>query len=576
MPSRHERKPEGPIPWRRIRALKWTPTLWTQAVAYLQDDTVPASKSASGVSRFKRNLKWFTLGYTMGEPQSGNSSSSKTTATATATRATATTTPTAHILLLDLERSRTYRVVPEDQVQQVLAHAWSDVKTNAFRGVNSFYERLSRETIGVTKQAVRAFVKRQEVQQRSLRATNTMSGLQTRVVKPLRPTHPFQWFQIDLIDVSALSNSNDKATFLLTVLDIFSKFLYVRRLKNKTGALIADTLQDVFLADGAPQILQSDNGPEFRNEHMDTLCERWEIKQRHGRPYKPSTQGAVERVNQTIKQAIEKYLLQQGAGAKRYIDVLHFLVFSYNTTQHSTTKYTPFEVHKGRDATLSALLTAVESNGDAEDESNVEETQQKPAPIDDMRDFKRVQDVKSSERTELVRERISKHADKMIERSRSRPAWTTPINVGDYVRIDTAASGQRPSAPGNKRKGPKWSKEVYTVTRVLVTRSESKSSRHSEPEYELDKAPKQRYFGHELQPVEARSSQEKSERKEPEDLHFGARFNSEQHIRGLAKRPIVPAAEGPADQDEQIGLEPREPRPARNRKGVTRFIQIYY
>jgi hypothetical protein len=72
--------------------------------------------------------------------------------------------------------------------------------------------------------------------------------------------------------------------------------------------------------------------------------------------------------------------------------------------------------------------------------------------------------------------------------------------------------------------------------------------------------------------VEASSDQNAGEGAVLQDLQFGAR----EHIRGLTKRPIVPATEGPADQDERIASEPREPRPARNRRGVTRFIQVYY
>lgn len=54
-------------------------------------------------------------------------------------------------------------------MQAVLARAWSDPKTNGFRGVNSFYERLARETLGITKAHVREFVRNQEVQQIQVR-----------------------------------------------------------------------------------------------------------------------------------------------------------------------------------------------------------------------------------------------------------------------------------------------------------------------------------------------------------------------------------------------------------------------
>lgn len=46
-----------------------------------------------------------------------------------------------------------------------------------------------------------------------------------------------------------------------------------------------------------PKILQSDNGDEFVNEEVASLCTFRKVAFIHGRPYKPSTQGSVERAN---------------------------------------------------------------------------------------------------------------------------------------------------------------------------------------------------------------------------------------------------------------------------------------
>src|SRR6185312_1395611 len=249
----------------------------------------------------------------------------------------------------------------EDEVQSVLQRAWSDIRTNGFRGVNSFYERMARETLGITKARVREFVRNQELQQLQVRSA---AERRPRVVKPLRPERPFHWWQMDLIDMSKYARSNHGTRFLLTILDIFSKFLYVQPLKNKTAAVVAEALQSVLLADGSPEILQSDNGPEFVNEFMTQLTQRWNMRLKHSQPYKQSTQGAVERVNQTLKQAIFKYL--RNHATNKYVDALPFLVLSYNTSQHSTTQRTPFQVHRGREFALSVLEPEADSETELE------------------------------------------------------------------------------------------------------------------------------------------------------------------------------------------------------------------
>ncbi len=42
-------------------------------------------------------------------------------------------------------------------------------------------------------------------------------------------------FQADLVDMSAYSKENDDIKFLLTCIDVFSKYAWARPLKNKTG-----------------------------------------------------------------------------------------------------------------------------------------------------------------------------------------------------------------------------------------------------------------------------------------------------------------------------------------------------
>jgi transposase InsO family protein len=50
----------------------------------------------------------------------------------------------------------------------------------------------------------------------------------------------------------------------------------------------------------APDRLHSDNGLEFTGKVL-RLCRDWGVKQVHGRPYRPQTQGGVERLGQTAK-----------------------------------------------------------------------------------------------------------------------------------------------------------------------------------------------------------------------------------------------------------------------------------
>jgi hypothetical protein len=101
------------------------------------------------------------------------------------------------------------------------------------------------------------------------------------------------------------------------------------------------------MTEGTPQVLRTDNGKEFRNADMEELGERWGVDLRSGQPYKSNSQGAIERDNETIRSSIFNYLRDRET--KKWVDKLPFLVYTYNTSVHSTTKTTPFQVHRRRD-----------------------------------------------------------------------------------------------------------------------------------------------------------------------------------------------------------------------------------
>ena len=51
--------------------------------------------------------------------------------------------------------------------------------------------------------------------------------------------------ECDLVDVQALKTHNDGYKYLLTVIDVFSKFLHVVPLKSKTGKDVSSAFHSV-------------------------------------------------------------------------------------------------------------------------------------------------------------------------------------------------------------------------------------------------------------------------------------------------------------------------------------------
>ena len=71
--------------------------------------------------------------------------------------------------------------------------------------------------------------------------------------------------QADLIDTQRLKKDNDSYSYLLTVIDVFSKHAWVVPLKNKSGTTLVVAFYQIFAEGRKPPKLQTDKGTEFFN-----------------------------------------------------------------------------------------------------------------------------------------------------------------------------------------------------------------------------------------------------------------------------------------------------------------------
>ena len=132
------------------------------------------------------------------------------------------------------------------------------------------------------------------------------------------------------------SKYNDGYTFLLLVIDVFSKYGWVVPLKNKTGETVANALKNIF-KERKPEKLWTDKGREFYNKDVKGLVEIHSTENEE-------KSSIVERWIRTMKEKMWKYFTDNNTYT--YIDILPELVEDYNNTVHSSTKFTPVEASK--------------------------------------------------------------------------------------------------------------------------------------------------------------------------------------------------------------------------------------
>ena len=98
----------------------------------------------------------------------------------------------------------------------------------------------------------------------------------------------------DLIDMQAFSRDNHGIKYLLTVIDIFSKFVWIIPFKRKTGQEAAKAFSRI-LKERRPSKVWVDKGREFYNKDVQKLVEHYSTENEE-------KSCVIERFNRTIKE----------------------------------------------------------------------------------------------------------------------------------------------------------------------------------------------------------------------------------------------------------------------------------
>ena len=148
---------------------------------------------------------------------------------------------------------------------------------------------------------------------------------------------PYELFAVDLMDLPRSRKGNK---CILVGIDLFSKYGYAIPLKSKKSAVVARALESRVLAatPRTPKTILSDNGPEFRGGPFHDLLQRYGIAHDNSVPYVPSTNGAVERLNQTLRSRLATVCHND---TRNWDKKLFEVIAQYNRSPHSETQKAP-------------------------------------------------------------------------------------------------------------------------------------------------------------------------------------------------------------------------------------------
>ena len=176
---------------------------------------------------------------------------------------------------------------------------------------------------------------------------------------PLQPIHaslPFDHLALDLIGPMPLSDGG--FNYILTIVDVATRFTILRPLQTKLASEMVETLFKIMCDFGLAKIIQSDNGKEFSNQLMREFMNLCKSAQRFLTPYHPSANGLVEKMNHSVIQTLKKML---DGVEHEWVQRLPAVQLMLNTKVNQTTGSEPFSLMFGRMANLRKDYTHVRS-----------------------------------------------------------------------------------------------------------------------------------------------------------------------------------------------------------------------
>ena len=144
----------------------------------------------------------------------------------------------------------------------------------------------------------------------------------------------------DLADMQSLNKYNKGIKHLLCAIDLFSKYVWVVPIKDKSGVRTVDAFQKI-ISEGRrkPNKIWFDKGSEFYNNSF----KKW-LKDNGIEMYSIHNEGKsvhAERFIRTLKNKIFKHMAAISKNV--YFDVLDDIVSKYNNTVHRAIKMKPID-----------------------------------------------------------------------------------------------------------------------------------------------------------------------------------------------------------------------------------------
>ena len=155
---------------------------------------------------------------------------------------------------------------------------------------------------------------------------------------------PFSRISCDLVG-PIIPSSQSGYTYILTIIDLATRYPDAIPLKRITTGKVAEALKDFFFRMGIPDVISTDNGPQFCSNEMEDFFKLFKIKHIRSTPYHPMAMGCVENLNGSLKKCLLRLCAEN---TKQWDTFIGPCLYALRETVHSSTGFSPNECVFGR------------------------------------------------------------------------------------------------------------------------------------------------------------------------------------------------------------------------------------
>jgi cleavage and polyadenylation specificity factor subunit 1 len=174
---------------------------------------------------------------------------------------------------------------------------------------------------------------------------------------PMRDVEVKPWssVNVDLIGPYTVQTPTQTHTLrALTIIDPITRWFEVVPVANASAPVVARAFKHTWLMRyPRPQAIGFDNGGEFKSVFR-ALCHQFGLKEKPSGEYNPQSNGVLERMHQTLANALRTFELEQREldPVDPWTPFLSAAAFAIRSTHHPVLEATPGQVVFGRDMML--------------------------------------------------------------------------------------------------------------------------------------------------------------------------------------------------------------------------------